>query len=205
MGIGNLQRRQRQEQRIILALNLSQGGWHFYEIDPLIAKIATDPKLFTFVQKCQPNLHTVIGDARLTLAKVPKGHYDLIIVDAFSSDSVPVHLLTAEALKMYTDRLSDDGILVLHISNKYLDLDAVVSATIPLVPGLKGLLITDDWAEDIFAALASDIALIAKNSQALNSFQSLVGTRQLMTTKLRGWTDDHSDLITPFLMKRRDG
>ncbi|MCK9912573.1 fused MFS/spermidine synthase, partial [Microbacteriaceae bacterium K1510] len=79
---------------------------------------------FTFLANCQPHLDVVIGDARLTMAKEPEGTFDLIIVDAFTSDAVPVHLMTAEALQLYAEKLTDKGLVVLHISNRYLDLDS---------------------------------------------------------------------------------
>ena len=79
----------------------------------------------------------MLGDARLTMAKEANGSYDLIIVDAFSSDAVPVHLMTVEALRLYLDKLKPDGIVLLHISNRYLDLDSVLGAEIRICPALR--------------------------------------------------------------------
>ena len=75
--------------------------WRFFEIDPTVIKIAKNPKNFTFISKCQPDIDIVVGDARLTMAKEPDASFDLFIIDAFSSDAIPVHLLTTEAVKMY--------------------------------------------------------------------------------------------------------
>ena len=113
-------------------------AWRFFEIDPIVVDIAAKSNHFTFLANCQPKLDAVIGDARLTLAKEPDKSFDLIIVDAFTSDAVPVHLMTAEALQLYASKLTDNGVVVLHISNRYLDLDSVLGATLPLVPDLKG-------------------------------------------------------------------
>ena len=112
--------------------------WRFFEIDPVVIDIAAKSTYFTFLANCQPKLDVVVGDARLTVAKEPDRSFDLILVDAFSSDAVPVHLMTAEALQLYAGKLKDDGILVLHISNRYLDLDSVLGATLPLVPAAQG-------------------------------------------------------------------
>ena len=77
----------------------------------------------------------MLGDARLTMAKEPNESFDLFIIDAFSSDAIPVHLMTAEAMKMYLDKLKPDGVVLLHTSNRYLDLDSVLGATIKELPG----------------------------------------------------------------------
>ena len=112
--------------------------WRFFEIDPIVVDIAEKSNHFTFLANCQPQPDVVIGDARLTLAKEPDKSFDLIIVDAFTSDAVPVHLMTAEALQLYARKLKDNGVVVLHISNRYLDLDSVLGATLPLVPRAQG-------------------------------------------------------------------
>ena len=100
---------------------------HYYEIDPAIIHIARDPNLFSFVSSCRPNLPIVLGDARLTLADAPDGAYDLIVVDAFTSDAIPIHLLTREAMAIYLKKLSPHGMVVLHVSNRHLELASVVA------------------------------------------------------------------------------
>jgi hypothetical protein len=100
---------------------------HYYEIDPAIIQIARDPNLFSFVSSCRPNLPIVLGDARLTLAEAPDGAYDLIVVDAFTSDAIPIHLLTREAMAIYLKKLSPHGMVALHVSNRYLELASVVA------------------------------------------------------------------------------
>lgn len=102
--------------------------WRFYEIDPAMAAIARDPADFTFLSRCQPHADIVIGDARMTLAQQPAGDADLLVIDAFSSDSIPLHLLTREALAVYGRRLAPNGLLMIHISNRYLDLRPVLAA-----------------------------------------------------------------------------
>ncbi len=98
------------------------GSFTFYEIDPAVARIAKNPEYFTFLQDCPAQTKVVLGDGRLTLANAPDSHYDAIFLDAFSSDAVPTHLLTREAIQLYESKLTDGGILVFNMSNRYLDL-----------------------------------------------------------------------------------
>ncbi len=177
--------------------------WRFFEIDPIVVDIAAKSKHFTFLANCQPQLDAVIGDARLTLAKEDDKTFDLIIVDAFTSDAVPVHLMTAEALQLYTRKLTDDGVVVLHISNRYLDLDSVLGATLPLVPELKGLIVSDDKADGSYAQNTSTIAVFAKNQAALDAFRAVDGAQDFHAGGVSPWTDDASDILQPFLSQWR--
>jgi SAM-dependent methyltransferase len=102
--------------------------WHFFEIDPLMIEVARDRQIFSFLDKCAPKLNIHLGDARLTLADQPKGKFDVLAIDAFSSDSIPLHLLTKEAFAVYRRALKPDGLLLVHISNRYISLNPVVSA-----------------------------------------------------------------------------
>ena len=102
--------------------------WQFFEIDPLMVEIARDKKIFSFLEKCAPDAGITLGDARLTLAEVPKGQFDVLALDAFSSDAIPLHLLTREAFATYGRALKPDGLLIVHISNRYIDLNPVVAA-----------------------------------------------------------------------------
>lgn len=102
--------------------------WHYFEIDPLMVEIARDRKIFTFLDKCAPDAQIHLGDARLTLAEQPDASFDLLAIDAFSSDSIPLHLLTKEAFEVYRRVLKPDGILLVHISNRHIDLNPVVAA-----------------------------------------------------------------------------
>ena len=95
--------------------------WTFYEIDPVIERIARDPSLFTYLRDCPAEFNVVLGDARLELAHAPEAGYGLIVADAFNSDAVPVHLLTREAIDLYLSKLKSDGVLAFDISNRYVD------------------------------------------------------------------------------------
>jgi hypothetical protein len=182
---------------------LSKAGekWRFFEIDPLMVSIAKNPDNFTFLTKCQPQADIVIGDARLTMSREPDSSLDLIIVDAFSSDAVPVHLMTAEALRLFLAKTTPTGVVVLHVSNRYLDLDAVAAATLELVPGAVGLIVSDDDADGGYGQTSSTVVVIAKSEEVLTPFRSLKTVSELDGKGLRPWTDDFSDIIGPFRSK----
>ncbi len=175
--------------------------WRFFEIDPLMVSIAKDPENFSFLSRCQPDPDIVIGDARLTMAKEPDNSFDLIIVDAFSSDAVPVHLMTAEALNLFLAKIKPTGAFVLHVSNRYLDLDGVAAATLPLVKGAKGVIISDDAADGSYAQTSSTVVVVAKNEEVLAPFRELETVIELDPRGLKPWTDDFSDIIGPFRSK----
>ncbi|MGN7931303.1 spermidine synthase [Sphingopyxis sp. 22461] len=102
--------------------------WTIFEIDPVMVDIARDPSKFTFLSDCAGDTPIVIGDARLQLANQPAGRFDVIVIDAFSSDAIPLHLLTEEAIGIYARALKPDGILLIHISNRFFDLEPVLAA-----------------------------------------------------------------------------
>lgn len=177
--------------------------WRFFEIDPIVVDIAVRSTYFTFLDNClrmPPDV--VVGDARLKLAKEPDNSFDLLVIDAFTSDAVPVHLMTAEALQLYAAKLKDDGILVLHISNRYLDLDSVLGATLPLVPQLKGLIVTDEEADGSYAQNISTIAVFARDHRTLDDFRAL-HAQDFHKGGVSAWTDDASDILWPFLSQWR--
>jgi len=187
-----------------LACHSKEGeSWRFFEIDPVIIRIASDPKYFSFLAHCQPTPDIVLGDARLTMTREANETFDLIMVDAFSSDAVPVHLMTAEAIRLYLDKVKPDGIVLLHISNRYLDLDSVLGATIKVLPGVHGFIVSDDTADGSYAQSTSTVALFAKSKEALEPLRSLVEVLEFDDGGLKPWTDDYSDILGPFLSKMR--
>lgn len=102
--------------------------WTFYEIDPAVKRIAEDPEYFSFLHECRAGEpEVVLGDARLKLQDAPDRAYDLIVLDAFSSDSIPMHLLTREAFRLYERKLREHGVIAMHLSNRYLNLWPIVA------------------------------------------------------------------------------
>jgi hypothetical protein len=177
--------------------------WRFFEIDPVVIGIARNPKYFTFLNTCQPTPDIVVGDARLTIAKEADASFDLMVMDAFTSDAVPVHLLTAEAIKLYLSKLKPNGVVLLHISNRYLDLESVVGATVGALPHAAGIIISDDTADGTYAESTSTVALVAKSREALDPFRGIHKVFELEDGGLRPWTDDYSDILGPFINRYR--
>lgn len=140
----------------------------FYEIDSMVDDIARDPSLFSFVTNSRADIATRIGDGRLMLDRNSDEQYDLLILDAFSSDTVPMHLVTAEAVELYLDRISADGVLAFHISNRYFDLSPIISRLAEMY-GLVGLIQTDHPTAELAASgkMMSTWVLLARSPDAM--------------------------------------
>jgi hypothetical protein len=176
-----------------------QQSWTFYEIDPVIAQVARDPTLFTYLSDCTPKANVVLGDGRLTLAKAPDRSYDLIALDAFGSDAVPVHLLTREAIQLYLAKLRPGGIILINISNKYVDLGSVlagVAANLSLV----GYQREDTEVTDTQSAAGkfpSAWLVMAPVVSNLGGLSLEPGWTPLHADpQVPVWTDDFSDVLT---------
>jgi hypothetical protein len=171
-------------------------NWTFYEIDPAVERIARDTNCFTFL-KLSParSLNIVLGDARLRIKEAPDHGYSLLVVDAFSSDSIPIHLATSEAFQLYLRKLANNGFLVFHISNRRLDLEPVMG-NLAQNAGLVAL-----YCKDLLGGPpgkeASEWVVMAHRTQDLQpllpdhrwkSLASQPGTRV--------WTDDFSNIIS---------
>jgi len=150
------------------------------------------------LRDCAPNIDIVIGDARLHLATGADGEFDLIVVDAFSSDAVPAHLLTREAVALYFRKLRPDGVLAFHISNRYMDLAPVIAA-LARDANLAGALGERTPDNDDLAMLrdASRWIALAKDASLLSDLVKVDGWQSLSTTReTRLWTDDYSDVLS---------
>ncbi|MGH1349535.1 MAG: spermidine synthase [Methyloligellaceae bacterium] len=169
--------------------------WTFYEIDPLVVQIASDSSRYTFLSDCAPKAPVIIGDARLTLQKDKKLKFDFLVIDAFSSDVVPVHLLTVEALKMYEAKLNENGVLLLHISNRNMNLAPVVSA-LAKKAGFSGMIGLKEPKKDAGRyKTAAKVAVLAKNAESLKGFQGLEDWSPLPEPSAKVWKDDYSDVL----------
>jgi spermidine synthase len=177
--------------------------WQFFEIDPAVIEIARDPQRFNFISKCAPNLPVVLGDARLTIANEPQGFYDLIIVDAYSSDAIPVHLATREAMAIYKSKLAKDGAIMMHISNRYLELKSVVVG-IAAASGMQTWVWNDPYRSTnpekfIYPSEVTVSAVRPENVGALARSANWTLTPRDPT--LRTWTDDYSNIVGAFWRK----
>lgn len=174
--------------------------WRFFEIDPAVARIARTR--FTFLPGCAPDARIVIGDARLSLAREPEHRLDILAVDAFSSDAVPMHLLTREALQVYRRALAPDGLLLMHISNRYLDLEPVLAAAAK----------RDGWSAAIYQYVPTTVEMahnmslsiwvaLSPRPEAIERLRQASGADRALWLPLkerpgfRGWTDDHASIL----------
>lgn len=174
-----------------------QQHWKFYEIDPLVIEVAQNPTWFHYLERCGKNAAMVVGDARLSLVKEADHSFDLLIMDAFSSDAVPTHLLTREAMQLYFSKLKDDGLLAFHITNRHLALKKVLADHIENLH-LAGLLQEFKPENEVPLVVATDWMVIAKQPQRLERLrQSRLGHWQKppLTFGLRPWTDDFTHII----------
>lgn len=177
---------------------LRQPGenWRFYENDPLVAKIARSSSAFHYLEDCGGNSRVILGDARLGLAKEPRGLFDLLVVDVFTTDAVPVHLMTREAITIYAERLRADGVLVLHVSNRLLDLVPVIARSTRHL-GLTAMIgeKTTPGEAPIESAPSVWIAL-AWSPEPLRKLQLGGAWRPLVVDDGgRPWTDDFSNVV----------
>ncbi|QIK79543.1 hypothetical protein G7077_12140 [Sphingomonas piscis] len=177
----------------------AKQSWTFYEIDPAVADIARDPKRFTFLSRCMPNARIEIGDARLTLGRSRRGSADLLTIDAFSSDSVPMHLLTREAFQAYADHLRSGGLLMVHISNRYLELEPVIAGAAKdggWSAMARKYYPTD--AEKDHAASASLWIALSRDPETVRRLVEGSGEEWRLLNEKTGfqpWTDDRGSLL----------
>ena len=197
--------------RRVAVIGLGAGGlsayagkgeeWTFYEIDPDIARVAADTNYFTYLSDTPAKVRLVLGDGRLAIAEAPDHYYDIIVVDAFSSDAIPTHLLTLEALSVYRSKLSDTGILAWHLSNRYLDLEPVLGRLIQ-TSGVAGLIRanTDRTPELESNGYPTIWAALASNPTHLGALRNDSRWRPLQTREEVGvWTDDFSNIFRVFI------
>lgn len=164
----------------------------FYEIDPQVVLIANE--WFTFLKQTPATVEIVLGDARLSLENEPSQQFDVLAVDAFSGDAIPVHLLTREAFAVYFRHLKPEGILAVHVSNTYLDLAPEVKLLAEDADyAYRSILSSSDEAAMISAA---DWVLVTRNQKFLNIPDTFSGSRRVEESpKLRVWTDDDNNLF----------
>jgi hypothetical protein len=170
--------------------------WSFYEINPAVVSLASTPDYFSYLSYCTQNVpvEIVLGDARLRLADAAPATFGLIVLDAFSSDAIPVHLMTAEALDLYLSRLAPGGLVAYHVSNRSLDLHPVV-ADLAQSRGLTALAFNDH--ERVPGKEPSHWVVVARRPEDLAALAADGRWRPLGgDTRRRLWTDDYSNIVT---------
>ena len=172
--------------------------WTLYEIDPLVVDIASRPEYFTYMKLCAHQSTMRIGDARLSIDKELDGHFDLLIMDAFSSDSVPTHLITKEALDIYFKKLKPNGILAFHITNRHLALKKVLSIHAEQMH-LAALIQEYKPQNPPPLVVATDWVVMAKKSDTLSPLSlSQLGNWEKMPLyfDMKAWTDDFTNIVS---------
>ncbi|MBI5774952.1 MAG: fused MFS/spermidine synthase [Verrucomicrobia bacterium] len=176
--------------------------WDFYEIDPAVVRIARDTNYFTYLHRSPPGaVNIILGDARMRLREAPDGRYALFVVDAFSSDVIPMHLLTREAVQLYFSKLKPGGFLAMNISSRNLELAEVVGGIAKSL-GLFGL----NWFDDVtetsgpnHGKYASHWVVLARDPAHLGELLRDGRWRPLPTSAAaKVWTDDFSDILSAF-------
>jgi hypothetical protein len=177
-----------------------EQDWTFFEIDPAMVEVAR--QRFTFLAQCAPEARIVLGDARLTLARQPPYSLDLLAIDAFSSDAVPTHLLTREALRVYGEAVQPSGIVLFHISNRYLDLKPVI-ADIAEAGGWTSAMMqyVPTEEEEVMNATVSVWVALSRDPMAIDRLIELSGEESMYWEVIEtrpgfaGWTDDHASIL----------
>ncbi len=188
----------------------------YFEIDPAVVHIARDSGRFSFLKNSKAEMRYVVGDARLTLAKEPDASFDLLVLDAFSSDAIPTHLLTEEAIKMYRQKLAPGGVIAFHVSNRYLELAPVVALT-ARAAGLETFSNLDDGTSDeraegktqshwllltpdrgVLERLLSGAEVRNDNPRMKNFRRGVDWTEIEIPPSVKPWTDDYVDILGAF-------
>jgi hypothetical protein len=178
--------------------------WTFYEIDPAVVRVARDPAYFTFLSDAFPDpsrLRVAVGDARLEIGRAAHGEFGLIVLDAFSGDTIPMHLVTVDAMRVYADKLGSDGLLAFNLSNRYVDLRTELEA-LARESGFVAIG-RDDLhtpAPDLAkrGKLPSRWVAMARTERPLTHLKA-VGWTELPSRGTPAWTDDRSNLTGAFM------
>jgi SAM-dependent methyltransferase len=184
--------------------SLPRQSWTFFEIDPVMVRIAKDPNRFSFLSRCTPDARIVLGDARLSIAAQPPQSFDILAIDAFSSDAVPMHLLTREALGVYARALKPGGILMMHVSNRYLDLEPVIAEGARR-GGWQAAALDHERSDQYLNDHPSLWIAMTRERQTMEDLIAVSGQPKAWK-KLRtrpgfsGWSDDHASVL-PLLEK----
>jgi SAM-dependent methyltransferase len=170
----------------------------FYEIDPAVERLARNPKLFSYLSDSRATIRVVLGDARLSLARAPDRTYGVIVLDAFTSDAIPLHLVTKEALAVYLDKLAGGGVLALHISNRYVDIEPVLGrlaedARLAALVEYDGDLSAADTRD---GKLASTWVIMARRKEDFRRLLADDRWESITVSKTAPlWTDDFSNIL----------
>lgn len=191
--------------------------WTIFEIDPVMVDIARDPSKFTFLSECAGDTPIILGDARLQIANQPPGRFDILVIDAFSSDAIPLHLMTKEAIGLYARALKPDGVLLIHISNRFFDLEPVLAAEAQARGWSAAIRIDPSPMGDDFSDLtgSSWVALTATPQRMeeltggikprKDSYDEGAWVQLKARAHFERWTDDYASTLPVLLWKHLIG
>jgi hypothetical protein len=172
-------------------------AWTFFEIDPLVVAIARDTRFFHYLELCGQRARILLGDARLSLKSEPNDHFDVLILDAFSSDAIPIHLLTREALLLDLDKITDHGVILIHISNQHLKLAPELAATARDLGLAQRHQLFAPSPEQAPMAVGSEWMVLARRTADLAFLDRAPGWQPYVPTRsLAPWTDDFSNILS---------
>ena len=170
--------------------------WHFYEIDAMVDRVARDTSMFTFLSSCTPNAPTHLGDARVVLEDQADFAFDILFLDAYSSDAVPVHLTTREALALYLDRLTPNGVVVFHISNRYYDIGLPLARSAEALGVHIWRQLHDERPRDAEGFRPSDVVIIAQDPADVAPLLESGRWSKLTADGGPIWTDDQANPLS---------
>jgi spermidine synthase len=180
-----------------MACNMRAGeNLKYFEIDQSVVDIARNPSHFRYLARCRPEVPIVVGDARLTLVKEIDASIDYLLIDAFSSDAIPAHLMTIEAIRLYLSKLSEGGALVFHISNRHIDLRPVLASGLATLPGLEAVFVADPAETSGYDRSPSSVVIASRNPNMIAEARTWTGARPLKPSNLAPWSDDRNDVLT---------
>lgn len=176
-------------------------AWTYFEIDPVMEKLARDERFFTYLRDARGDMRVVVGDARRSLAAERDAAFDLLVLDAYSSDAIPIHLVTREALALYLRKLAPGGVLAFHISNLHLDLEPVfgnLARDAHLVCRVRD----DTDLPEAVRALGKAPSVWLVMGRTADDLGVLTGNSRWIPARaddrLAVWTDDYSSLLSVF-------
>jgi spermidine synthase len=164
----------------------------FFEIDAAVARIARDQRWFTYLSDSDADVEVVVGDGRLAMEQEPAASFDVVALDAFSSDSIPVHILTREGMEVFLDRVRPDGAVVVHISNRVFDLKPVLAAH---ARALDLRAVFGRGGEGPGAA-TSEWVVLTRSSAVADTLEALPRWETLPTDETVDWSDDYSSVLS---------
>lgn len=170
----------------------------YYEINPEVVNIAQNKNFFTYLSDCGSPYNIILGDGRLTIQKAADHSYDMIVLDAFTSDNIPAHLLTTEAIQLYIQKLKPNGILLLHISNRYLNLEPVIAAIAKNIniPAYGTINLGGSIPDSELKYYPSHYASLSKNNEYLKYLEKRSWSKAIENKSIKAWTDQFSNIVT---------